>query len=117
MIIGNIFLVRNSDSSTLRLLEMRLFLVLVVALFLAVNAQIQICKYMFMDPTPAVTTGLFKCTEHAVEARICSTIDDHYQLQSCEQKGGGAVNILTEFGVRYLLLGDAYSAHYLAVQA
>lgn len=96
---------------------MRLFCLIFVALIVGLNAQIQICKFLLMDPTPSVTLTLYKCTADAVNDRICASENDYYEKILCEQKGGGAVNILTEFGVRYLLLGDAYANHYLALQS
>ena len=94
---------------------MRFFAFLLVTLFSAVFAQINVCKFMKI-PTPAATTGYYLCTTHAVNDRICEASGDYYELMACETKTGGAVNILTEFGTRYLLLGDAYANHYLNQQ-
>ena len=95
---------------------MRLLFLLLVGLFMAVSAEVQICKYMQLEPPPPSVSTLYKCTEHAVQDRICATEDDYYEILYCEHKSGGAVNILLELGFRYLFLGDAYSAHYLQIQ-
>mgnify|MGYP003387035366 CR=1 FL=1 len=92
---------------------MQYILFLVIALISVVYGQINICKYQLLTETPADTYGYYQCTADAVNDRICTSTDDWYQHISCETKSGGAVNILTEFDVRYLLLGDAYAAHYL----
>ena len=95
---------------------MKFLFLLLVTLFVASNATIHICKFMFMNPTPSTTSTLYKCSADAVQDRICGSEDDYYEKISCENKGGGAVNILTEFGIRYLLLGDTYADHYLTLQ-
>ncbi len=90
-----------------------LLIALLLSLIIINNALIQICKFMYLNPPPATLSTFYTCTQYAVQDRICSSTSDVYEIISCEQKSGGAVNILTEFGVRYLFLGDAYTAHYL----
>ena len=92
---------------------MKFLVFLIVTIFSIVFGQINICKFQLLTETPEDTWGYYQCTADAANDRICSSVNDLYQHVSCETKGGGAVNILTEFNVRYLLLGDAYAAHYL----
>lgn len=95
---------------------MKFYFMLLVSLFSMALGTIEICKYVLLTSTPSPTTGYYQCTTAAVADRICSSTSDYYDLIVCEQKTGGAVNIVNEFGVRYLLLGEAYSAHYLSLQ-
>lgn len=92
---------------------MKLLLIILLSLFLYSNCLIQICKYVLLTTQPASLSTFYTCSQYGVQDRICSSTNEVYEIVNCEQKNGGAVNILTEFGVKYLYLGDAYAAHYL----
>ncbi len=79
-------------------------------------SQINVCKFQKQTSTPSPLTGYFRCSVHAVNDRICTSQNEYYAKLSCETQTGGAVNILTEFGTKYLLLGDMYAEHYLTQQ-
>lgn len=82
--------------------------------FTSANDPILVCRYRKADPLPAAQPAAgFTCSEEAELNQICASVDDIYTLEVCDYKTGGAVNIYTQWGVRYLYLTQAYANHYL----